>query len=57
MVGGGLQLGGADADQLVTYYSWAWDDLGKRRAHAKWPSGVFPQSWQLVAVAICANAA
>ncbi|MCZ7588633.1 MAG: collagen-like protein [Gaiella sp.] len=53
-IGGGHQLGG-NADSILTHYSWAWDDLTKWRAYAKWPSGVWPQNWQLVAVAVCAN--
>lgn len=57
VIGGGHQLGGAGAPNILTHYSWAWDDLGKWRAYARWPSGVFPQNWQLVAVAVCANAA
>lgn len=56
-IGGGHQLGGAGEGNIVTHYSWAWDDLTRWRAYAKWPSGVFPQSWQLVAVAVCVTAA
>lgn len=57
VIGGGHQLGGAGATNVVTHYSWAWDDLGRWRAYATWPTGVFPQSWQLVSIAVCATVA
>jgi hypothetical protein len=57
VVGGGHQLGGTGPDNVTAHWSWPWDDLSKFRAYGKWPSGVFPSSWQLVAYAVCATVA
>ncbi len=56
-IGGGHQLGGTGDDNVIAHYSWPWDDLGKWRAYAKWPTGVFPSNWQLVVHAVCATVA
>lgn len=54
VVGGGMARGGA-ADTAIVTWDAPWQDLSKWRVEAKWPSGGFPQNWQLVAYAICAR--
>ncbi len=57
VVGGGYTMDGTGEKIAKVTYSAPWNDLTYWRVIAKMNDGVFPQNWQLVAYAVCVNAA